>query len=207
MKPIFFSLLLASVLSNAGFAQADGSFYTLQLGPNTSCPFKYGESKEVLHAVASGKDSATFIRRTLSLQHSDTKSIHTRSLLFTDTVIETNPKTNKKETKIISADPTYHFETVMRYTDFLLLLKQRFELKNPQKNERVYSFKIYYETPDTAGSIDVQYPQTYEGVISRLNCLAKPAGGFLLLWLKAAEHGMITIDEGQSFLALIRIKE
>jgi hypothetical protein len=92
----------------------------------------------------------------------------------------------------------------MSYFDFLFLLKSRFDLKNPQKNFRVYSYNIYYETATQGGMIRIKYPETVEGVISKLNCLDK--GGFILLSLKAADHDNVPIDAQGRFLALIHIK-
>ena len=186
------TLLLALLLSVSSYvySQANGSFYPMQLGSKT-CLFKY-----------TALDAKT---KTLTLQDTSNKSIDLKYPWPPEEVITVNPRTNEEVTKLISNTPAdYHIETEMSYGDFLLLLKSRFELKNPLRSLRVYSFSIYYETATEGGLIKVQYPQTAEGVIAKLNCLTK--GGFVLLSLKAADHDQINIDTQGKFLALIHIK-
>jgi hypothetical protein len=226
MKQILLLAVCLLSLFDNSFGQANGSFYTLQIGKKT-CVFKYKEradtlkvNRDSLHIKSIGtptkpislqemvrfkKDTVIF-SKTLSLQDTSSKIIHTKNLYAIDTITSINPVTLEENVKIIKQDEaSYQIETQMSYFDFLLLLKSKFELKNPQKRLRVYSYSIYYETPDTAGSIYIEYPQTSEGVISKLNCLEKK-GGFILLSISEADHGSVKIDTGASFLALIRIK-
>jgi hypothetical protein len=169
------------------YTQADGSLYPLQLGKKTAI-FKYDEKN-----------------KTLFLQDDADKSINIKYPWARDTVTQIDPQSGKEETKVItSTSAGYHIETEMSYSDFLVLLKSKFILKNPQKNLKVYSYNIYYQSPDTGGFIKVQYPGTAEGVISKLNCLVK--GGFILLSLRAADHDEAPIDAQGRFLTLIHIK-
>jgi len=225
-QPIFMLALLLSAATNV-YPQASGSFYTIQLGKK-NCVFKYEEKADSTYVYADKAHSTTtvteidpktmketikpvkdtvVIRKTLALMDTTFKSINVNTKYGPhDTVQAINPKTHETETKIISCPSfDYHIETTMSYSDFLLLLKSKFELKNPQRNLRVYSFNIYYETADTGGMIKVRYPQTIEGVISKLNGLGAK-GGFLLLSLKAADHDAVPIDAGGAWLALIHIK-
>jgi hypothetical protein len=185
---LFISLIMCMCFSV--HSQVNGSFFTLQLGKQT-CLFKYTAQGDSL--------------KLLTLIDTTDRSVDIKFSPH-DTVYATNPKTHKGETKIISYPAfNYHIETTMTYFDFLLLLKTKFELKNPQKKLHVYSFNIYYETQDTGGLIRVKYPQTIEGVISKLNCLAN--GGFILLSLKADDHNMVNIDTDDTWLALIHIRK
>jgi len=184
-------LLFILGISSFVYPQADGSFFTLQLGKQT-CLFKYEER------------SAT--SKSLTLQGGAEKSIEIKYPWSRDTVTSIDPVTLKEETKIITnISPGYHIETEMTYFDFLLLLQSKFEIKNPQKKLHVSSYNIYYETKDTGGLIRVQYPERYEGVISKLNCLVN--GGFVLLSLKSDDHNLVNIDTQGRFLALIHIKK
>ena len=225
MKPniILFSCILC--ISTSLFSQADGSFFTIQLGQK-KCLFKYSERVDSTYVETDSAHSKTIVTqinpvtlaekvkwvkdtvlslRSLTLEDNNSKSIHLRTPLGIDTVTEINPVTLKENTKIIAyTDAQYHIETEMTYFDFLLLLKTRFELRNPQKNLKVYSFNIYYESADSSEMIRVEYPETTEGVIAKLNCLTK--GGFILLSLRQADHGLINIDAQSRFLALIHIK-
>jgi hypothetical protein len=172
------------------YPQVNGSFFTLQLGKQT-CLFKYTAQGDSL--------------RSLTLMDTTDRSVDIRYGPH-DTVQSIHPVTHMEETKIISYPSfNYHIEATMSYFDFLLLLKSKFELKNPQKKLHIYSFNIYYETADTGGLIRIKYPQTIEGVISKLNCLAN--GGFVLLSLKAADHDLVPIDAGGTWLALIHIRK
>ena len=191
MKQILLlALCLLSLLPHS-YGQANGSFYTLQLGEKT-CLFKYAQGPDAI--------------KTLTLTDTAEKMVNIK-YSPRDTVKSVNPVSHKEETKIISYPSfSYHIETQMSYFDFLLLLKSRFELKNPQKNLKVYSYNIYYETPSEGGLIKIKYPQTHDGVISKLNSLAKD-GGFVLLSLKEADHGAVKIDAGGLFLALVRITD
>ena len=194
---LLFALVLCGISDS--YAQASGSFFTIQFGQK-KCLFKYTEQRE----TTTSKNNIA-LRKFLTQIDTTSKSIDIKYPWAKDTVTAINPVTKKEETKIItytSAD--YHIATEMTYSDFLLLLKSRFELRNPQKTLRVYSYNIYYETATEGGMIRVKYPQTAEGVIAKLNVLVK--GGFILLSLKAADHDLIPIDAGGSFLALIRIK-
>jgi hypothetical protein len=174
-------------VSSYAYSQADGSLYTFQLGKKTAI-FKYDEKN-----------------KTLFLQDDGNKSVDIKYPWAKDTVTAINPVTHQEETKIISyTSGEYHIETEMSYFDFLLLLKNKFQLHNTQKSLKVYSYNIYYETATQGGMIRVKYPETSEGVISKLNCLDK--GGFILLSLKAADHDAITIDAQSRWLALIHIK-
>lgn len=207
------------------FGQANGSFYTLQLGKKT-CLFKYQLDADTMQIRTSPQDKkakkiinhysletvVNYVKDTivplkyLTLMDTSAKEIHTRYPLKSDTVTGIDPVTLRERTSVVNYnDASFHIETTMSYFDFLLLLKSKFELKNPQKNYRVYSYNIYYETQTEGGRIDVQYPQASEGVISKLNCLAKD-GGFVLLSINEADHGLVKIDTGNSFLALIKIK-
>jgi hypothetical protein len=223
-QPIFFLALLLCA-SGYVYPQANGSFYTLQLGKKT-CLFKYQEKADSTYVYADKAHSTTTVteidpktmketikpvkdtvvmRKSLVLADTTTKSVNIK-YGPRDTVTAIHPVTHKEETKIISYPSfEYHTETTMSYSDFLLLLKSKFELKNPQRNLRVYSFNIYYETGETGGIISIKYPQPVEGVISKLNSMTKN-GGFILLSLKAADHDEINIDAGGSYLALIHIK-
>ena len=186
------TLLLALLLSVYSYVypQANGSFYPMQLG-NKTCLFKY-----------TAQDAKS---KMLTLQDTGSKTVPIKFPWAPEEVITVNPRTNQEETRFITTTAAdYHIETEMSYSDFLLMLKSRFELKNPLRSLRVYSFSIYYETATEGGLIKVQYPQTAEGVISKLNCLTK--GGFVLLSLKAADHDQINIDTQGKFLALIHIK-
>ena len=186
------TLLLALLLSVSSYvySQANGSFYPMQLG-NKTCIFKY-----------TAPDAKT---KTLTLQDTGSKTIPIKFPWPPEEVIAINPKTNEEETRLITTTAAdYHVETEMSYSDFLLLLKSKFELKNPLRSLRVYSFNIYYETASEGALIKVKYPQTAEGVISKLNCLTR--GGFVLLSIKAADHDQINIDTQGKFLALIHIK-
>jgi hypothetical protein len=190
MKQTTFLLALLLSVSSGIYAQANGSFYTFQLG-----------NKEALFKYANKGDSL----RSLTLMDTTEREVNIKYGPH-DTVQAINPKTHETETKIISYPSfDYHIEATMSYSDFLLLLKSKFELKNPQRNLRVYSFNIYYETADRGGMIKVKYPQTIEGVIAKLNGL-DAKGGFILLSLKAADHDAIPIDAGGAWLALIHIK-
>ena len=225
-QPIFLLALLISVSSSI-YPQASGSFYTFQLGKKT-CLFKYQEKadstyvysdkihstntvteidpKTMKETIKLVKDTLV-LRKTLTLVDTTVRSVNINSKYGPhDTVTAIHPVTHKEETKIISYPSfEYNTEVTMTYSDFLLLLKSKFELRNPQRNLRVYSFNIYYETADTGGLIRIKYPQPVEGVISALNCMTK-SGGFILLSLKAADHDEIDIDAGGVFLALIHIK-
>ena len=188
MKQSLLFFLFSLCICTLGMAQVDGSFYTLPMGKKTAL-FKYDEKN-----------------KTLFLQDQNVKAQHVKTSLGIDTVTTINPVTKVEDTKIVSYnDAEYHIETEMSYFDFLLMLKSRFELKNPQKTIRIYSYNIYYESPAESGYIKVKYPETAEGVISKLNCLSK-GGGFILLSLKASDLDGITVDAGGSFLALIHIK-
>ena len=225
MKQPIFTLALMLSISIYAYPQANGSFYTIQLGKKT-CIFKYQEKADSTYVYSDKAHSTTTVteidpktmketikpvkdtlvyRRSLILTDTTTKSVNIKYGPH-DTVTAIHPVTHKEETKIISY-PSFEYlaETTMSYSDFLLLLKSKFELKNPQRNLRVYSFNIYYETAETGGMISIKYPQPVEGVISKLNCLTKN-GGFILLSLKAADHDEINIDAGGGFLALIHIK-
>ena len=190
MKQILLlAVCLLSLFGNS-FGQANGSFYTLQIGKKT-CLFKYAQGPDTIKRLIFTDTT----EKTINIKYSPR-----------DTVKTVNPVTHKEDTKIISFPSlSYHIETQMSYFDFLLLLKSKFELKNPQKNYRVYSYSIYYETPTEGGLIKVKYPETAEGVISKLNSLAKD-GGIVVLSIKEADHGLVKIDTGDAFLALIRIK-
>ena len=190
MKKI--SLLLPFFICILSFAypQVDGSFFTLQLGSQT-CLFKY---------TAQGDSD-----KKLTLTDTAERSVDIK-YFPRDTVKVMNPLTHQMDTKVISTpSSSYHIETAMSYFDFLLLLKSKFEIKNPQKKLHISSFNIYYETKDTGGLISVKYPETTEGVVSKLNCLAN--GGFILLSLKSDDHNLVNIDAGGSWLALIHIKK
>jgi len=199
----------------------------LQLGKQT-CLFKYEERLDTtqvdvdsMHCktvttiinAATLESKSRFTKDTIILRKSLTlqddglnKTINTRSPWSVEIIDTINPLTHKEDTIIVtSSSAQYHVETEMSYFDFLLLLKTKFELKNPQKKLHVYSFKIYYETSDTSGLIEIKYPQTIEGVISKLNCLAN--GGFILLSLKADDHNLVNIDTGGAWLALIHIRK
>ena len=226
MKQILLlAVCLLSLLDNS-FGQTNGSFYTLQIGKKT-CLFRYTENPDSIYVETDSAHSKNIvtqinpitlaekikwvkdtiaIRKSLTLMDSSAKTFHTKRPIKSDTVSGLDPITLQLKTKVVNFNEAdYHIESTMSYSDFLILLKSKFELKNPQKKLRVYSYSIYYETPDTAGSIYIEYPQTSEGVISKLNCLEKN-GGFILLSISEADHGLVKIDTGASFLALIRIK-
>lgn len=227
MKQTVLFLSFVMCIYSSVYPQANGSFFTLQLGQKT-CLFKYEERLDSImievdkkYRKDKGVEEVTqinpvtlkektvfmkdtvVIKKSLTLQDGNSKSIHTKRAAAIDTVIIFDTATLAEYGKVI--DPAYHIETEMSYFDFLLLLKSKFELKNPQKKLHVYSFNIYYETADTGGLIRIKYPQTIKGVISRLNCLAN--GGFVLLSLKAADHDLVGIDTQGSFLALIHIRK
>ena len=177
-------------MCSLAYPQVNGSFFTLQLGSQT-CLFKY---------TAQGDSS-----KKLALTDTAERSVDIK-YFPRDTVKVMNPITHQMDTKVISTPSfDYHIETTMSYFDFLLLLKSKFELKNPQKKLHVSSYNIYYEAKETGGLIRVKYPETTEGVVSKLNCLAE--GGFILLSLKSDDHNMVNIDAGGSWLALIPIKK
>jgi hypothetical protein len=201
MKYLIILALWLYTFSDAN-AQANGSFFTLPLGQNKVL-FKYSERSEKIKTKA-GKDS-TIAKKYLTLQDTTHRTVAIKYPWDSDTVQAVDPKTKKAETRIITySSGDYHLSVEMSYSDFLILLKSKFELRNPQKGFRVYSYNIYYETATEGGMIHVKYPQTAEGVISKLNALVK--GGFILLSLKAADHDLIPIDAGGEFLALIKIK-
>ena len=226
MKQLTLLLLSVICISSYVYPQVNGSFFTLQLGKQT-CLFKYEEKSDTISAdvdsmhctkvttiinAATLKSTSRFTRdsvvlkKTLRLQEGNSRSIRTKMAVAIDTTYIINTVTLEADVKIISHNaPSYHIETEMSYFDFLLLLKSKFEIKNPQKRLHVSSFDIYYETSDTSGIISVKYPQTTEGVVSKLNCLAN--GGFILLSLKSDDHNLVNIDAGGSWLALIHIKK
>ncbi len=221
-----FLLALVLCISLYIFPQSNGSFFTLKLAKKT-CLFKYEEIPDTIwvdidssykknlkpnrvkhySAITNNETRDSIVtNKFLTLQDNNKKSIHTKAPVDIDTVVALNPVTLAEEIKITPVNDTYyHIETEMSYFDFLLLLKSKFELRNPQKNLRVYSYNIYYETPTEAGMIRISYPDIAEGVITKLNCLSKE-GGFILLSLRAADHNKISIDGGGTFLALIHIK-
>jgi len=225
-QPIFLLALLISSTTDI-YSQANGSFYTLQLGKKI-CLFKYQEKADSTYVEVDSahstntvteinpvtlKEKIKFVkdtvvlRKSLILEDTTTRSVNVNVKYGPhDTVTAIHPVTHKEETKIISYPSfDYHTEATMTYSDFLILLKSKFELRNPQRNLRVYTFSIYYETADTGGLIKISYPQPIEGVISKLNCMAK-SGGFILLSLRAADHDTINIDAGGAWLALIHIR-
>ncbi len=190
MRKSSLTLALLFCIWSFAYPQVNGSFFTLQLGSQT-CLFKYtaqGDSDKKLTVTDTAERSV------------DVKYFPR------DTVKVMNPITHQMDTKVISTPSfDYHIETTMSYFDFLLLLKSKFELKNPQKKLHVSSYNIYYETKETGGLIRVKYPETTEGVVSKLNCLAN--GGFILLSLKSDDHNLVNIDAGGSWLALIHIRK
>ena len=190
MKQLTLLFLSVTCISSYVYPQVNGSFFTLQLGSQT-CLFKY---------TAQGNSD-----KNLTLTDTAERSVDVK-YFPRDTVKVMNSLTHQMDTKVISIPSfSYHIETTMSYFDFLLLLKSKFELKNPQKKLHVSSYNIYYETMDAGGLIRVKYPETTEGVVSKLNCLAN--GGFILLSLKSDDHNLVNIDAGGSWLALIHIKK
>jgi hypothetical protein len=218
-------LLIAMCISYAAFSQANGSFYTIQLGKKI-CLFKYQEKADSTYVETDSAHSKTIVtqinavtlaenikwvkdtvvlRKSLSLQDGDHKIVKVNYALIIDTITMINPVTLEETIEVKKRDTIpYHIETEMTYSDFLILLKSHFELKNPQRNFRVYSYDIYYETATQGGMIKVKYPATSEGVITKLNALTK--GGFILLSLNAADHDEVPIDAQGRWLALIHVR-
>ena len=232
MKQLTLLFLSMICISSYVYPQVNGSFFTLQLGSQT-CLFKYEEKLDTAwvevdraHRKDMGVEKVTQVNPvTLEERHLYMKKgnrvITKKSLILQDNTLKTAPIRVKEildTTAIIDSqtqkrifvsiehdEPEYHIETEMSYFDFLLLLKSKFEIKNPQKKLHVSSFNIYYETKDTGGLISVKYPETTEGVVSKLNCLAN--GGFILLSLKSDDHNQVYINNQGGFLALIHIKK
>jgi len=230
MKPALIAAIAILSFFTTASAQVSGSFYTMQLGTKTAL-FKYVEWPDSIQVVVDqsrkgnkgvsehwGIDPVTLeehlvylkdtvvTRKALSLMDTTYSSIRVKHPLTTDSIVTIDPISLTQRVEVnhhYMAE--YHTEIEMSYFDFLLMLKEKFEIKNPQKRFRVSSFFIYYESPTCNGRITIDYPQTYQGVVSRLNCLDK--GGLILLDINTVDHNNVTIYPQNRFIALIRIKK
>lgn len=214
MEQILLIAAFAVCIHSGLFAQANGSFFSLGLGDKI-CLFKYAQYMDTLQfprMLGEGNNKKAYFKDSIVDQHvltlSDT-SLHIWKLkppYALDTVTMINPVTLQEQTKIVKQESVeYNIETEMSYFDFLLLLKSKFELHNPQKRLRVSSYGIRYESPTDKSMIWIKYPETSQGVITKLNCLDK--GGTILLYLEYADHDAVRIDAGGRYLALIHIKK
>ena len=212
MKHLFLLAALAVCISSNLSAQANGSFFNLMIG-DKPCLFRYEEHLDTVHTrtrtlpgeTISEKDTV-YNRRFLTLMDTSHRVWKLKPPYLIDTITSIDPVTLREETKMVTnTEVKYNIETEMSYFDFLLLLKSKFEIRNPQKKFRVSSYGIRYESAKDAGMLWISYPATSQGVISKLNCLDK--GGEILLYLEAADHDKVTIITNESFLALIHIRK
>ena len=224
----FLIVLLLGVISCA-YSQANGSFFTLQLGKKT-CLFKYEEKPDTTmigvdstHRMDNGiievtqlnpvtleekillmKKSKIIMSQSLTLLEKTIRTKPIRVGEIIDSFSEENLQPQDKYSYIEHNKPDYCVETEMTLLDFLDILKSRFEFKNPERNFCASSYLLYYETPTSDGHISVKYPDTGDKFTSRLYCLSK--GGFILLSIREADNNNIHINTDGNFLALIHIK-
>ena len=196
-KSILFSAVLLFI-SVSAFSQANGSLYTVQLGPQI-LTFKF----------KTGLDPAkpkSILTKHLILQDEAEHFVDTKYFQMEDTIVKTDPVTNEKDMNIqVHKHAKYHVETHMAYFDFLQHLKSKFELSGTSKPLHTSSFKLYYESETGGGIVEVKFPDTGDNIISKLDGLDK--GGFVLLSLEGAERDQIDIDDQGRFMALIHIKK
>lgn len=212
MKQILLIVALAVCTHADLYSQANGSFFSLKLGDKISL-FRYARYMDTLQIPGrgTGSDQKISFKDTVIDQHILTLTDTSRRIwklkppYALDTITMIDPVTLHEQTKVTEqTSVAYNVETEMSYFDFLLLLKTKFELHNPQKRLRVSSYGIRYESPTDKGMIWVKYPETSQGVISKLNCLDK--GGTILLYLEYADHDGVRIDASGRYLALIHIR-
>lgn len=208
MKQVLLITAFALCIHSGLFSQASGSFFSLKLGDKTSL-FKYEGYLDTLKVrvakTNSFKDTAVY-QRILTIVDDGRHTYKLTPPYLLDTVTAIDPVTLHEQIKIVQQTSVeYNVETEMSYFDFLLMLKSKFELRNPQKGLRVSSYGIRYESPTDKGMIWIKYPETSQGVITKLNCLDK--GGTILLYLENADHDSVRIDTHGMYLALIHIRK